>query len=264
MKMIAVALLMSLAPAPAAPEHVALGDSYAAGLGAGGESSNSCRRSSAAHPARWAERNDASFVFAACAGATTADVERQSTRITPATTLVTLTVGGNDAGFADVMTTCTIGEDESCVERVERAEAFVRDELPGRLDALYGLVRERTPEQARVVVLGYPRLFGGGRSLCLMSEPKRDALDRAVDVMSEVIAARAEAAGFTYADVRDEFDGHGVCSGDPWINGLMLLPHDRSYHPSGKGQESGYLPALAEAVAAAGADAEVAAGGRVG
>ncbi|MFD7657866.1 SGNH/GDSL hydrolase family protein [Actinosynnema sp. NPDC059797] len=251
MKMIAVALLMSLVPAPAAPELVALGDSYAAGLGAGGESSNSCRRSSAAHPALWAERNGATLVFAACSGATTADVERQVTRITPATTLVTLTVGGNDAGFADVMTTCTLGEDEGCVQRVEQAEAFVRDELPARLDALYGLVREQAPDQARVVVLGYPRLFGGGSSLCLMSKPKRDALDRAVDVIDEVVAARAGAAGFTYADVRDEFDGHGVCSGDPWINGLVLLPYDRSFHPDREGQEFGYLPALEEAVAGA-------------
>ncbi|MFC6094587.1 SGNH/GDSL hydrolase family protein [Saccharothrix lopnurensis] len=248
MKMIAVALLMSLAPAPAAPEHVALGDSYAAGLGAGGESSDSCRRSSRAHPALWAERAGASLVFAACSGATTVEVTRQASRITPATTLVTITVGGNDAGFADVMTTCALGKDEACEERVARAEAFVRDELPARLDGVYAAVRERT--SAEVVVLGYPHLFSDS-ALCVMGERKRDALNGAVDVLAEVTAARAEEAGFTYADVRDEFAGHGACAADAWINGLVLLPTDRSFHPTARGQESGYLPALAAAVGGA-------------
>lgn len=250
MKTIAVALLLSLAPAPApaASEYVALGDSYAAGLGAGREADDSCRRSPEAHPALWAERADVPLVFAACAGATTADVVRQASRITPATTLVTITAGGNDAGFADVMTTCTVSQDEECVRRVGQAEEFARTELPGRLDALYAAVRERT--SAEVVVLGYPHLFSG-ETWCLMSRPKRNALNSAVDVVAEVTRERAEAAGFAFSDVRDEFAGHGVCSDDPWVNGLVLLPVDRSYHPNRAGQERGYLPALTEVVGSA-------------
>jgi lysophospholipase L1-like esterase len=247
MKMIAVALLLSLAPAPAAPEYVALGDSYAAGLGAGGEASDSCRRGPGAYPRLWADRSGASLVFAACAGATTEDVARQASRITSSTTLVTITAGGNDAGFTDVMTTCTVDQDDACVQRVAQAERFVRAELPGRLDALYGAVRERT--SAEVVVLGYPHLFSDS-ALCLMSKVKRDALNRAVDVLAEVTASRAEAAGFAYSDVRDAFAGHGVCAADPWVNGLVLLPYDRTYHPTRAGQELGYLPALTAAVGA--------------
>ncbi|QFZ17662.1 SGNH/GDSL hydrolase family protein [Saccharothrix syringae] len=250
MNMIAVALLLSLVPAPApvAPEYVALGDSYASGLGAGNESSalsDSCRRSPHGYPELWAERSGASLVFAACAGATTADVIAQAARITPETGLVTITAGGNDAGFTDVMTTCTISQDDACARRVDEAEAFVRDELPGRLDALYRAVRERT--SAEVVVLGYPRLFSDS-ALCVMGKPKRDALNRAVDLVAEVTAARAEAAGFTFADVRDGFDGHGACAAAPWVNGVVLVPMDRSFHPNRDGHRYGYLPALAEAV----------------
>jgi lysophospholipase L1-like esterase len=258
MKMIALALLMAVTPAPAAPELVALGDSYAAGLGAGDESSDECRQSPHAYPRLWAELNGASLVFAACSGARTGEVTAQAERITPSATLVTITAGGNDAGFSDVMTTCTLGDDDECVQRVDVAERFIRDELPGRLDALYGVVRDRT--SADVVVLGYPRLFSF-ETWCPMSEPKRKAVNRAADVLAEVTGDRAKAAGFEYADVREAFDDHGVCADDPWLNGLVLVPVARSYHPNRAGHESGYLPALTEATARAGsASTAVAAG----
>ncbi|WP_106618961.1 SGNH/GDSL hydrolase family protein [Saccharothrix carnea] len=246
MKMLALALLMSVVPAPVAPELVALGDSYAAGLGAGDEASDDCRRSPHAHPKLWAERNSASLVFAACAGARTADVVGQAERITPSATLVTITVGGNDAGFSDVMTTCTLGGDDECAQRVDVAVRFIRDELPGRLDEVYGVVGDRRSASAEVVVLGYPRLFSF-ETWCLMSEPKRAAVNRAADVLAEVTGDRAKAAGFTFADVREAFDDHGVCADESWLNGLVLVPVDRSYHPNRAGQEAGYLPALTEA-----------------
>ncbi|NUT49050.1 MAG: SGNH/GDSL hydrolase family protein [Saccharothrix sp.] len=248
MKMIALAMLMAMTPAPVAPELVALGDSYAAGLGAGDEAQDDCRRSPHAHPKLWAERNDTSLVFAACAGATTVEVTRQVERITPETTLVTITVGGNDAGFADVMTKCTLGGDDECARRVDAAESFIRDELPDRLDGLYAAVRERT--SAHVVVLGYPRLFSF-EERCLLSEPKRKAINRTADVLAEVTEDRAKAAGFDFADVRDAFDRHGVCARRPWVNGVVLAPVDRSYHPNREGQESGYLEVLTDAASRA-------------
>ncbi|MEV8440172.1 SGNH/GDSL hydrolase family protein [Actinosynnema sp. NPDC051121] len=244
MKMLAVALLMSLVPAPVAPELVALGDSYAAGLGAGDESSDDCRQSPHAYPKLWAQRNGASLVFAACAGAKTGEVAGQAERITPSATLVTVTAGGNDAEFSDVMTTCTLGKDDECAQRVEVAVRFIRDELPGRLDVLYGAVRART--SAEVVVLGYPRLFSF-RTWCLMSTPKREAVNKAADALAEVTGDRARAAGFAFADVRQAFGDHGVCADEAWMNGLVLVPVDRSYHPNRAGQESGYLPALTAA-----------------
>ncbi|MCE6999903.1 SGNH/GDSL hydrolase family protein [Saccharothrix sp. S26] len=244
MKMLVVALVMALSPAPVAPELVALGDSYAAGLGAGDEASDDCRRSPHAYPQLWARRNNASLVFAACAGATTDEVVGQAERITPNASLVSITAGGNDAGFGDAMTTCTLGDEEECGRRVDVAVAFIRDELPGRLDALYDAVRDRT--SAKVVVLGYPRLFSF-QTWCLMSGRKRQAVNRAADALAEVTGDRARAAGFTFADVRQAFEDHGVCATDAWMNGVVLVPVDRSYHPNRAGQESGYLPALTTA-----------------
>ncbi len=61
--------------------------------------------------------------------------------------------------------------------------------------------------------------------------------------MAGVISARAGAAGFTYADVRSRFAGHGVCAAVPCINGTTL-PVIESYHPDAGGYSGGYLPAL--------------------
>src|SRR5262245_24578488 len=83
--------------------YVALGDSYSAGVGAGSyeSDSGSCRRSDNAYPKLWANnRSPVSFKFVACSGARTDNVlNSQLSALTPDTTLVTITVGGNDAGF---------------------------------------------------------------------------------------------------------------------------------------------------------------------
>lgn len=150
------------ADAQAAGGYVALGDSYSSGVGAGSYDSGSgdCRRTPKAYPALWAAANSpASFDFVACSGAVTSDVlNKQMGPLNSSTSLVSLTIGGNDAGFADVMTTCVLQSEANCIARVNTAKAFVESTLPGRLDSVYSQVRAKAPS-ANVVVLGYPRFY---------------------------------------------------------------------------------------------------------
>src|SRR5881409_2627606 len=97
----------------AGTNYAALGDSYSSGVGSGSYgSSGSCYRSSKAYPQLWANvHSGTSFTFLACSGVRTGDVINQANSIPSSATLVTVTVGGNDAGFADVMTSCTLGSD---------------------------------------------------------------------------------------------------------------------------------------------------------
>src|SRR5690349_7711081 len=99
--------------------YVALGDSYSSGVGAGSyiSSSGSCDRSTKAYPYLWnAAHSPSSFAFNACSGATTDDVMAgQLGSLNSATSLVSITIGGNDAGFSDVMTTCVIQSDSACI-----------------------------------------------------------------------------------------------------------------------------------------------------
>jgi len=232
-------------PTPIAAEYVALGDSYAAGVGAGGydAASGDCRRSRAAYPELWRTRHDVvSFRFAACSGASTEDVlSRQVPSVTPETGLVTLTVGGIDAHFVDVMTDCTLGGERTCRNAVAKAKRVISDDLPGRLDRLLAAIEARAPH-ARVVLVGYPRLFEPG-SCSTLTAAKREAVNAGADLMAEVSAAAAARAGVEFVDVRARFTGHGVCGAQPWLHGLTS-PTWQSYHPTRSGQSNGYLAAL--------------------
>ena len=254
----AAAVLMGLAAVPAsadpgvlAGKYVALGDSYSSGTGAGSYGdSGSCKRSANAYAQLWANANaPSSFVFVACSGAVTTDVlNNQVGSITADTSLVTISIGGNDAGFADVMTDCNLGSDSTCVSRNQEAQDYARNQLPARLDAVYAQISDRAPN-AHVVVLGYPHIYvlNGSCSIGL-SETKRAAINQSADVLADVISGRASAFGFTFVDGRSAFAGHEICaSGERWINSITW-PIDESYHPNAAGQRGGYYNAL-EAVA---------------
>ncbi|MER5556645.1 SGNH/GDSL hydrolase family protein [Streptomyces sp. NPDC002793] len=244
----AVVTLGLAQPASAAGEnYVALGDSYSSGVGAGSYTSESgaCKRSTNAYPYLWRNANaPSSFAFVACSGATTASVSSgQLGALSSSTSLVSVTAGGNDVGFADVMQTCVLQSEANCVSRVNTAVSQVRNSLPGSLDSLYRGIRARAP-QAQVVVLGYPRFYKlSGSCIAGLTETERGAINNASDVLNDVLAKRAADAGFTYSSVVDEFTGHELCSGDAWIHSVTV-PITNSYHPKAVGQSNGYLPAF--------------------
>lgn len=242
----AASLLGSGAASAAGPDYVALGDSYSSGTGAGNydPNSGSCQRSANAYPNLWAASHaTSSYKFVACSGATTTTIASgQLGALSSSTTLVSVTAGGNDAGFADVMQTCVLQSNSSCQSRVTQAETYMKNTLPGQLDSLYGKIRAKSPS-ARVVVLGYPRLYIIVDWCAGLSNTKRTALNHAAGTLDTVVSAAAGRAGFTWSDVRDEFAGHELCSGDDWLN-AVTIPIGSSYHPTALGHRSGYLPAL--------------------
>jgi lysophospholipase L1-like esterase len=244
----ALTVLGLASPASAATgRYVALGDSYASGTGAGSYgSSGSCKRSANSYAQLWANANaPSSFAFVACSGAVTNDVlNGQVASVTSDTALVTISIGGNDAGFADVMTTCNTSSDATCVSRNQDAQNFARTTLPGRLNNVYTQIRSRAPS-ARVVVVGYPHIYQlNGSCWVGLSETKRAAINQSADVLASVTSGRAAAYGFSYIDARNTFVGHEICaSGERWLNSITW-PVDESYHPTASGQRGGYYNAL--------------------
>ncbi|MGA4842914.1 SGNH/GDSL hydrolase family protein [Streptomyces sp. G45] len=235
----------------AAPAYVALGDSYSSGLGSGNYDSGSgdCKRTSRAYPALWAAAHSpSSFSFTACSGARTDDVlAKQLGPLNSGTGLVSLSVGGNDAGFSDVMTTCVLQSESSCIARVNQAKAYVDSTLGGKLDRVYSAIRDKAPS-ARVVVLGYPRFYKlNGSCLAGLSENERKAINGAADHLNTATAKRAADHGFTFGDVTTTFTGHEICSGDSWLHSVNWGNISESYHPTAAGQSGGYLPVLTRA-----------------
>ncbi|MFR9675631.1 SGNH/GDSL hydrolase family protein [Streptomyces sp. TR06-5] len=229
----------------AALDYVALGDSYSSGVGAGSYDGSDCRRSANAYPELWNAANaPASFAFTACSGAITTDVtSNQLGPLNSGTDLVSISIGGNDAGFADTMTVCVALGESACLAAVEDARDYINNTLPGRLDAVYDAIRSRAPN-AQVVVLGYPRMYKiNGTCSFGISETSRAAINSASDDLNTVTSKRAANHGFSYGDMRPAFTGHEICSGDRWLHSTTW-PVWESYHPTANGQSQAYYPVM--------------------
>ena len=251
-------------PAPA-PEttvlrvvrYLALGDSYTAGEGLPpfDMSTPACHRSEMAFP-RLVRVGTTVATSRACSGATTAHVlereqhpgvGRQVDGVSADTDLVSITVGGNDLGFATVMSECVFGR-LPCSRLDDRVEAVLGG-LGTRLEAVYRDVTARAPG-ARLVVVGYPQLiadpdrvevdacatlvgpFSGG--LRIDAGEVRWLREKG-DRLAAVVRAAATAVGGAYVDSAAAFAGHEACSPDPWVEGVAVPQVALSFHPNATG-----------------------------
>ncbi|AUG77125.1 hypothetical protein CFP65_2285 [Kitasatospora sp. MMS16-BH015] len=276
----------SASPSPRAPvgPYVALGDSYTSGLGIApkvGEPAG-CARSGVNYPALVAKAvglAGAGFTDVSCTGATTADLtESQRTAsgtnapqldaLSAATRLVTLGVGGNDAGFVGVVTECAaqglkaalglVKGDAPCRQHYTeggRDELEQRVETAGsRLDAVLRQIRARAP-QARVYVVGYPSLFPADGAGCAetlgrgVSTGDVGFLREKETALNAMLAERAKAAGAAYVDTFTPSLGHDMCAGEGvrWIEPPLPAAGMAPVHPNAQGQQ-GMAAAVLRAV----------------
>jgi lysophospholipase L1-like esterase len=244
------ALVAVAAPAAAgADQYAALGDSFSSGTGTGSYTlSSSCLRGVHAYP--WLvtqQRPGTTLSFAACSGATTADVlSSQIGAVTATTTMVTLTIGGNDIGFANLIVQCTLGD---CSAALDNTRASLAAFLGPRLDAVYAAIRSRAMTAA-VVALGYPRMFGSSGCFGTLgiTATERAKANQLADTLDQLTAARAALAGVTYRSSIASYTGHAVCSGSQWLDGLNIFNTTESYHPNRSGHSLGYTPLVRSVV----------------
>lgn len=236
---------------PDQSKYAALGDSFSAGFGAGDylqdPASLACARSSRAYPVllsdRYPKLDDVEFV--ACSGAYTADLlASQLGVLDKYTRVVTLTIGGNDAGFA-VLIACL--ENGTCAANQKALQVRIDAGLKalagkaaftsegGKVSSLVnvlGAIRAKAPK-ADIYIAGYPALFGYQKS-CPVNAASRLWVNTQIQRLNTVIAASAIAAHLkgvdaTYVGVVGGFDGHGACDrSTPWISDVL--------HPTATGQ----------------------------
>lgn len=206
-------------PLTPSTRYVALGDSYAAGMG-GGDEKGKCRVSPAAYPAVFAQKSGVDLVVnAACAGATTSDLlKHQLIALDDRTELVTVSIGGNDLGVAEIAGDCAAGKAAACRNEVTAALSLL-NVLPDRLRTTYSAIAQAAPN-ARIVVTGYVLLYDS-------SDPTAPdfqtalALNAATIGLNEVIRQaveqqRAGGVAMTYLPV--DFAGHAIGDHRPWLN----------------------------------------------
>ena len=240
----ACAILAAAGPAGTTTwNYVAMGDSYSSGVGTGSYTLDSaCKRSIYAYPYLFAQRHTmSSFDFVACSGAKTTDlVAKQLPYLKPTTNLVTMTIGGNDIGFASLIEQCTLSD---CTKTLVNTTNNLGSTLGPALATTFADVKQDAPN-ATVIVLGYPHVFSTSTclgTLGISSTEEKDA-NALSDALDGLLSSSAKSYGFTYESAITPWTGHAVCSSSPWLNGLNLFNTGESYHPNKAGHSSGYLP----------------------
>ncbi|BCB89670.1 GDSL-type esterase/lipase family protein [Phytohabitans suffuscus] len=187
------------------------------------------------------------------------------------TTLVTLTIGGNDVRFAEVIRSCVaaldpcyadthkLTRDRGTVDpRALRVyeKKLIRQWLTEHLLAVYRAVHQRAPN-AKIIVLGYPQLFGDRpeTNTCVgLTMNEILFLNTLADLLNTVIAHAVadihdEGADIRFVNVTQRWrDSHSnwACDNwtEPWTNGGIIscdsgigreTPCRASYHPTLEG-----------------------------
>ncbi|MDT0168452.1 SGNH/GDSL hydrolase family protein [Pseudarthrobacter sp. BRE9] len=255
---------------------VAMGDSYMSGEGAeaflvGTDGpDNKCRQAAHAYPFRVAQELRAELVFVPCSGAVVENIasaaepgiltpaphprsdgrqQIEALKEHPDAELVLLSVGGNDARFAEIISMC-MGINHQCSDAGGMWLENLRQVIMPRLELLLHEIRATAP-RARILVMTYPSPLAAQQMECAsigLSESEIGFVARFVDTLKRHIDQAAIEAGAESIDLTGAFDGFGLCSDSttPAINGwhpqkpavMTLDPVDvvrGSFHPTAYG-----------------------------
>jgi lysophospholipase L1-like esterase len=254
--------------------YVALGSSFAAGIGLGPAAPGSpfiCQRTLAGYPRQLATLLRTHLVDMSCSGATIRQVvdggqiflPPQIDAIGPQTRLVTLTGGGNDVAYVgDLM---LISTKRAGGFRGWLADMFAADPLPvdrrpfsqlsATMTRTIAAIRQRAP-QARIVIITYPAILPAtGTCPALGLSDAEAQLMRAVGARLDQLTRKvARDENILSVDMANLSQGHDVCSDEPWVLGAFPS-NGTAFHPNAAGAS-----AMARATAAAlGLDARLAA-----
>lgn len=271
--------------------YAALGDSFSAGEGvrpyqSGTDSStNKCHRSDTAYAAlvrppgetmsirALAAHGQGSWDFRACSGAVVANIDVRgqygerpqlaaidSLPETP--TLVTLTMGGNNVGFADLLTRCADPRFGDCRNH---ADNYVETRINGLRRGLTRVLGELRDRATSVWLINYPMLFPASRAeqtcakLRIFTPAEQNKLRALQRDVHGAMRSAARSAGVHYVDATTWFAGHEICGrGGEWVSGLVRggRPNDPSwtvgagsFHPNSRGQTQ-YARLLEQVIAA--------------
>ncbi|HEU5043238.1 MAG TPA: SGNH/GDSL hydrolase family protein [Nocardioidaceae bacterium] len=238
-------------PAPPTGTRVAvIGDSTAAGYGLQPVRNPTpvgrvCRRSRDSYAMVLAKANGWDVTNLACSGATIAEgilaPQTAGTRTLPAqmqepavakASTVILSVGANDVSWSGLLQACAISSD--CDNLV--AEAYFQQRLAGFSADYLRLLSDlqALPTHPRVLINLYYNPFSTDSS-CLhpigMTDAKQRSMERLLGALNSILSEGAKAADFTA--VQPDFTDHGVCSAEPYVQGLK---NRAPFHPTAAGE----------------------------
>jgi len=162
---------------------------------------------------------------------------------------ITLTIGGNDAGFEDLIKSCASSL-FSCdyvnnVEFRSRAGNDIKNQFTN-ITRTISTIRIVSPE-TKIYLLGYPQFIYNGTAICGLNVGATDSAERlliteAVKYMNQVVRAAADASGVVYIDIENSLDGGRMCESGGYVTGVSdvnLSPprFASTFHPNALGHQ---------------------------
>lgn len=151
---------------------------------------------------------------------------------------VTMTLGGNDAGFSDIVTEAVTGS--TYLKTSHLADKLNKTwkhfyESGGIRDSLrraYKDISERAGKQATLIVAGYPQLLDRGGKGFFISQEEAQMIDDAVhdfnrEIEKLVRSCAADGMNICFVSVEEAFLNHAAYSSDPWINEVLFGTRDQ-------------------------------------
>lgn len=259
-----LALVTAFAAASArAANYVSLGDSYAAGPLIPNQSLSplGCLRSSNNYSHLAAPSIGLTLKDPSCSGAKTNHMtEQQNVEPGPnppqfnsldaSTTVVSITIGGNDIGFSEVAQSC-ITINPFATPCKDKYAPGGKDQLAERIaatapkvDAVLDGIRARSP-LAKIYVVNYPAIFPETGFGCWPQMPigfgDVPYLRQTEKNLNAMLATQAAANGATLVDWYKASIGHDACKStstrwvEPLIPGTLAAP----IHPNKAGMQGG-------------------------
>ncbi|WP_156657372.1 SGNH/GDSL hydrolase family protein [Mycobacterium kyorinense] len=248
----------SSAEPPSQLNYVAMGDSAAAEPGVPDPAPPpGCQKSTNNYPSVLARRiTPAGFSDVTCSGATAQDitVRAQQTPDGPVppqikavdanTTLITVTIGGNDVSLAADAAQCRAASLDAppCVDRfvvdgTDSISAAITAHVP-QWAAMIDAIRAKGPG-ARIVWVGYPTYIRPGG--CYPQQPvlPRDAtyFESKINELDDQQRQLAVDKGIDYFDTRPMSVGHDMCAppDQRWVEGFVPVNPAAPLHPNAMG-----------------------------
>ena len=267
---------LAASAAQAAGVYVALGDSYTSAPLVPNQHGEpiDCGRSDHNYPSLVAQEFQVdTFVDVSCGSAQTKHMTEPQTDLPLGgtnppqfnglradATLVTVGIGGNDAGLVGVAETCaqlgvtdpmgTACRDHYAPGGNDTVAAKIEEAKPKIAAVLQG-IHQRSP-QARVAIVGYPDVLPKNGESCYPMVPLSPDDIRYIDELivriNAMIAGQAAANNAEFVDTYRDSGGHDVCKLPPnrWFEGLVPTEPAYPLHPNAKGEASMARSAIAQ------------------
>ncbi|TVV75951.1 SGNH/GDSL hydrolase family protein [Sphingomonas solaris] len=233
------------------PAYVAMGSSFAAGIGLGQRAPGSpiaCMRTIGSYPQQISRSLNLPIMDVTCSAATTDHILRggqyfqraQINALKPETKLVTVTTGGNDIRYVGDLSFIAARNTASVSGWLMKRfwggplRADQRDYAAVRRD-LVSVAREvsRRSPKALLIFVTYPTILpaSGRCPLLNITQDEADMMRFVGEQLAGATRAAARQSGAVLVDMQKLGADHHACSQEPWVNGWRNA-QGAQFHPT--------------------------------